>query len=78
MLAEFTFEKPSETPYILMPFIFEPGRESLFRITLLSDDRDDDGEPDFFFQVRAPPEHPLMMMMTDDDDEVWLIATDCH
>ena len=34
-------------PYVIMPFIFEPGREQLFRFTMLSDDRDDDGEPDF-------------------------------
>lgn len=37
-----------------MPFIFEPGRESLFKFTLLSDDRDDDGEPDFFFEDIKP------------------------
>ena len=30
-------------PYILMPFMFEPGREALFKLTILSDDRDDDG-----------------------------------
>ena len=54
VLAEYTFEKASETPYILMPFIFEPGRESLFKFTLLSDDRDDDGIPDFSFQEVKP------------------------
>ena len=50
---EYTFEKPSETPYVLMPFIFEPGREALFKLTILSDDRDDDGIPDFGFE-RSP------------------------
>ena len=56
VLAEYTFEKASETPYVLMPFVFEPGREMLFRFTLLSDDRDDDGEPDFFFSNIKPEE----------------------
>ena len=56
VLAEYTFEKASETPYVLMPFVFEPGREMLFRFTLLSDDRDDDGEPDFIFSSIKPEE----------------------
>ena len=51
---EYTFEKPSETPYVLMPFIFEPGREALFKLTILSDDRDDDGIPDFGFEEIKP------------------------
>merc|ERR1719487_2969347 len=50
VITEYTFEEASTTPYVLMPFIFEPGREQLFKFTILSDDRDDDGEPDFFFQ----------------------------
>jgi len=54
--VEYTFEKSSETPYILMPFLFEPGRESLFKLTLLSDDRDDDGIPDFGFSEVKPEE----------------------
>lgn len=53
-MAEYTFEKPSATPYVLVPFMFEPGRESLFKLTLLSDDRDDDGEPDFGFADVKP------------------------
>lgn len=52
VVAEFTFEQASETPYVLLPFIFEPGREALFKLSILSDDRDDDGEPDFGFQAR--------------------------
>jgi len=56
VLVEYTFEKASDTPYVLLPFIFEPGRESLFKLTILSDDRDDDGEPDFGFQEVKPEE----------------------
>jgi len=54
--VEYTFEKSSPTPYILMPFMFEPGRESLFRLSILSDDRDDDGIPDFGFSEIKPEE----------------------
>jgi len=39
-----------------MPFMFEPGRESLFKLTILSDDREDDGVPDFGFQEVKPEE----------------------
>lgn len=53
-IAEYTFEEASETPFILLPFIFEPGREALFKLTLLSDDRDDDGVPDFDFDDVKP------------------------
>ena len=52
----YTFEEPSETPFILLPYLFEAGRESLFKLTILSDDRDDDGEPDFGFQEVKPEE----------------------
>ena len=52
--VEYTFEKPSATPYVLMPSMFEPGRESLFKLTILSDDRDDDGIPDFGFSDVKP------------------------
>uniref|UniRef100_A0A7S2NM39 Calpain catalytic domain-containing protein n=1 Tax=Haptolina brevifila TaxID=156173 RepID=A0A7S2NM39_9EUKA len=65
VLAEYTFEKASTTPYILMPFIFEPGRESLFKFTLLSDDRDDDGEPDFYFQNVKPEEDWIRLTIKD-------------
>ena len=56
VITEYTFETESETPYILMPFLFEPGREQIFRFTILSDDRDDDGEADFGFQWVRPEE----------------------
>jgi hypothetical protein len=56
VVTEYTFEHASTTPYVIMPFIFEPGREQLFKFTILSDDRDDDGEPDFFFQEVKPSE----------------------
>ena len=46
----------SPVPYVIMPFMFEPGRESLFKFTILSDDRDDDGEPDFEFSDILPEE----------------------
>ena len=54
VIAEYTFEHPSPTPYILLPYMFEPGREALFRFTILSDDRDDDGQADFGFQEIKP------------------------
>jgi len=56
VVAEYTFEKASPTPYVLLPFIFEPGREALFKLTILSDDRDDDGQPDFGFNEVKPEE----------------------
>ena len=56
VMTEYTFEHASTTPYVLLPFMFEPGREQMFRFTILSDDRDDDGEPDFFFQWVRPHE----------------------
>ena len=40
VLAEYTFEEASDTPYILLPYMFEPGREALFKLTIISDDRD--------------------------------------
>ena len=52
--CEYTFEKASATPYVLVPFLFEPGREALFKLTILSDDRDDDGEADFGFADVKP------------------------
>jgi len=56
VVTEYTFEEASVTPFVIVPFIFEPGREQLFKFTILSDDRDDDGEPDFFFQEVKPSE----------------------
>ena len=56
VIAEYTFEHASATPYILLPYMFEPGREALFRFTILSDDRDDDGQADFGFQEIKPEE----------------------
>jgi len=52
--VEYTFERPSPTPYVLLPFMFEPGREAFFKLTILSDDRDDDGQPDFGFEHIGP------------------------
>ena len=54
--VEYTFEQPSPTPYVLMPFLFEPGREEIFRFTILCDDQEDDGIPDFGFQEVKPEE----------------------
>ncbi|KAL1518789.1 hypothetical protein AB1Y20_003072 [Prymnesium parvum] len=54
VITEYTFEEASDVPYILLPFMFEPGREALFKLTILSDDRDDDGIPDFGFQDVKP------------------------
>ena len=34
--------------------VFEAGREALFKLTILSDDRDDDGVPDFGFSEVTP------------------------
>ena len=39
-----------------MPFLFEPGREEIFRFTILCDDQEDDGIPDFGFQEVKPEE----------------------
>ena len=45
-----------DVPYVLLPYCHAPGAESLFSLTILSDDRDDDGELDFgFAPVRPPP-----------------------
>ena len=52
--VEYTFEQPSATPYVLVPFLFEPGREDIFRFTILCDDKEDDGIPDFGFQEVKP------------------------
>ena len=52
--VEYTFEKANPQPYVLLPFMFEPGREALFKLTILSDDRDDDGEADFGFSDVKP------------------------
>ena len=41
---------PGEPPhYVLMPYALEAGWESDFLLTVRSDDRDDDGVPDFHF-----------------------------
>ena len=52
--VEYTFEQPSDVPYVLVPFLFEPGREEIFRFTILCDDKEDDGIPDFGFQEVKP------------------------
>mmetsp|Transcript_333 Transcript_333/g.833 ORF Transcript_333/g.833 Transcript_333/m.833 type:complete len:705 (-) Transcript_333:365-2479(-) len=41
--------EPDDTPYLLRPFLATPGRESPFTLTVLSDDKNDDGIPDFEF-----------------------------
>lgn len=38
---------PAEVPYVLVPYCVTAGYESPFLLTILSDDRDDDGKPDF-------------------------------
>jgi len=54
VVCEYTFETASDTPYVLVPYMFEPGREAMFKLTILSDDRDDDGEADFGFADVKP------------------------
>ena len=71
--VEYTFEKSSETPYILMPFLFEPGRESLFKLTLLSDDRDDDGILRPLSSVRARAASPHTTATLSRDPRLWLL-----
>jgi len=41
--------QPADEPYLLRPFLATPGRESEFSLIVLSDDKDDDGVPDFEF-----------------------------
>mmetsp|Transcript_5363 Transcript_5363/g.13308 ORF Transcript_5363/g.13308 Transcript_5363/m.13308 type:complete len:731 (-) Transcript_5363:186-2378(-) len=41
--------QPADEPYLLRPFLSDPGRESAFTLVVLSDDKDDDGVPDFEF-----------------------------
>jgi hypothetical protein len=44
----------SATPYVVVAHTDEPGYEAAFRLSILSDDREDDGLPDFkFTPVRA-------------------------
>ena len=50
---EWTLE-PSTTPYVIMPYAHTPGFESPFTLVLRSDDRDDDGKPDFEFGPVRP------------------------
>jgi hypothetical protein len=38
---------PADVPYVLVPYCATPGFESPFLLTVLSDDTDDDGKPDF-------------------------------
>ena len=63
--CEYTFEKASDTPYVLLPFMFEPGREGIFKLTILSDDRDDDGEADFGFADVKPDDDWKKTAITD-------------
>jgi len=63
--AEYTFEEASTTPYVLVPYMFEPGREALFKLTLLSDDRDDDGIADFGFEDVKPEDDWKTTVFTD-------------
>jgi hypothetical protein len=44
----------SDTPYVLMPFAFEPGQESSFTLVVRTDDRDEDGVAD----LRMEPVRP--------------------
>ena len=60
--------------------MFEPGRESLFKLTILSDDRDDDGQADFGFQEIKPEEDWRKTTLRDSwsrggDSAVWPLST---
>jgi len=46
--------EPSETPYVLVPYAESDGYEANFQLTVLSDDREDDGKPDFGLQPLRP------------------------
>ena len=39
--------QPADLPYVLVPYSASAGFESPFLLTVLSDDRDEDGKPDF-------------------------------
>lgn len=41
--------EPDATPYLIRPYLATPGRESDFSLVVLSDDKNDDGVPDFAF-----------------------------
>jgi len=49
LVSEIALEA-SETPYIIMPHTFMPGREGMFTMTLRADDTDDDGDADFVLE----------------------------
>lgn len=44
----------SDTPYVLMPFAFEPGQESPFTLVVRTDDRDEDGIADLCMDPVRP------------------------
>ena len=48
---------PSPTPYVVLPYLTEPGAESPFVLSLLCDSRDEDtGAPAFSLEPVRPPQ----------------------
>mmetsp|Transcript_15023 Transcript_15023/g.46005 ORF Transcript_15023/g.46005 Transcript_15023/m.46005 type:complete len:722 (-) Transcript_15023:347-2512(-) len=62
------FLEPDDTPYILRPFCANPGRESEFQLVVLSDDKDDDGVPDFEFSFIDEADNWKHTWLTDEWD----------
>jgi len=60
--------EPDDTPYILRPFCANPGRESTFQLVVLSDDKDDDGKPDFEFEFIDEADNWKHTWLTDEWD----------
>ena len=53
LVQEISLE-PSESPYILVPHTFAPGREMPFNLVIRCDDENDDGIPDFQLEPVRP------------------------
>ena len=45
---------PDGAPYVLVPYLAAPGAESPFKLSILVDDLDDDGNPDITFEPLLP------------------------
>jgi len=54
----------ADAPYVIVPYCMNPGFESPFLLTVLSDDREDDGKPDFGLEPLRPANdwHVLRMV----------------
>ena len=72
--------QPSETPYVIIPHTYMPGRETPFTMSVRADDADDDGNADFSLEPVRPATDwhhasvlvkwsDLVAVQNDDDDD---------